>query len=298
MPGKFKTSKKYITRFKKLAFGGEEEGEFLSVHAIYDDKGNIVEEHKTDEETGALEKNFYFYDPAGKMIKHELVIDSEGISEIFEYNRDEKGRLLTEIKYYGDDPGEKSIYEYGASDQPVKIERFDSDGEPEAIEKITYNERDLPVEHLKLDPTGKLIEKSIIGYSEQDKPLEKKVYGPDGKLIRETFLQYNEQGELSRIVERNGEGKITSDIHTYYDERGNITERSIRDFHPRVLRFKYDENDNCIEEEMLDENGNLTMRSVYTFDEQNRVVTESGYFMDMNRSHQMANTRARYEYEE
>ena len=294
---KIKSIKKYTTRFKKMAFGGEPDEEVLASHTFFDEKGNLVAEEKIDDEEGILEVNKYTYDASGKMLKHELIMEAEGISEVYEFNRDEKGRLLSEIKYYGEDPGEKTEYTYSTHDQPITIARYDADGEPESFEKIVYNERDLLVEHHKMGPDQKHVETTKIDYNEKDAPVEKRVYDNKDKLIRTTLISYNDKGELVRITEKNGDGIVISDIVSTYDDRGNVIQRKIRDFHSRTLRFEFDENDNCITEEVFDENGNLTMKSNFEFDENKNLLTESGYFMDMNRSAQMANTQSRYEYE-
>ncbi len=294
---KIKSVKKFTTRFKKMAFGGVPDEEVLASHTFFDEKGNLVAEEKIDEDDGILEISKYVYDASGKMVRHDLIMEAEGISEIYEFNRDEKGRLLSEIKYYGEDPGEKTEYTYSTHDQPVTIARYDADGEPEAFEKISYNERDLLVEHHKMGPDKKVIEITKIDYNEKDEPVEKKVFDINNKLLRTTVISYNDKSELIRITEKNSDGIVISDVISTYDERGNVIQRKVRDFHSRTLRFEFDEHDNCITEEVFDENGNLTMKSNYEFDDNKQLIADSGYFMDMNRSAQMANTQNRYEYE-
>src|SRR5664279_5384859 len=101
---KIKESKKFLTRYKKMAFGGEPEHEYLALHAMYDENGNVIEEIKIDDETGSVEKNIYIYDASNRILSHELIIESDGITEKFEFIRDEKGRLINETKYYSGDP--------------------------------------------------------------------------------------------------------------------------------------------------------------------------------------------------
>ncbi len=293
---KIKSSKKYTTRFKKMAFGGEPDGEILSVHSLYDDQGKVIEETRIDEEDQE-EKHVFAYSETGKLIRHELSIESDGISETFEYTRDEKGRVIQEIKYYGDDPGERVVYVYAAHEQPVSISRFDADGEPETVETISYNEKNLLTEHINANAANKITEVSRIEYDENDRPVKKTVFDGKDEMISVTSLSYNENNELIRITEKNKEGKVVSDITTTYDERGNVTSRKVRDFHSKSLQFSYDENDNCIEEAVYDEHGNMTMKSNYEFDADNHIISESGYFLDMNRGSQMANSQSRYEYE-
>lgn len=293
---KIKSSKKYTTRFKKMAFGGEPDEEVLAVHSFYDEKGNVIEEIRIDEEDQE-EKHVYEYHENGKLIRHDLMIESDGISETFNYTRDEKGRLIEETKYYGDDPGERVVYVYEAHDQPVSISRFDSDGEPESIETISYNDKNLLIEHKRAGADSKIIEVSRIEYDEKELPVNKTVLDSKNEIISVTTLGYNDKNELIRVTEKNSEGKTVSDITSTYDERGNVTSRKVRDFHSKSLQFVYDENDNCIEEAVYDEHGNLTMKSNYEFDSENHLISESEYLLDMNRGSQMANSQSRYEYE-
>ena len=293
---KIKSLKKYTTRFKQLAFGGEPDSEVLSSHSIYDDNGKVIEETRIDED-GRSELHTFTYDQQGKLTRHHLEIEMDGVSETFEYTRDDKGRVIQEVKMYGDDEGEKLKYTFGTHDQPIAIERYDSDGELESIEKIIYDERDRLLEHHRFDNESKLLEKSVIEYNEKDAPTGKQVFDSKNKLTGTTLMVYNEKNELVRITEKNSEGKVVSDIITEYDEKGNVTERKIKDFRSRTLRFKYDDRNNCIEEETYDVNGNLTMKSNYEFDDNNRLMHESGYYLDMNRGAQMGNSQSRYEYE-
>src|SRR5688572_6975778 len=293
---KIKSLKKFTTRFKQLAFGGEPDGEVLASHSIYDDKGNVIEETRIDDD-GRSEKHTFEYNPQGKLTRHHLEIEMDEVSETFEYSRDDKGRVIQEVKLYGDDEGEKVKYTFGTHDQPISIERYDSDGELESIEKIIYDERDRLIEHHRFDNTNKLIEKSVIEYNEKDIPTGKQVFDGKNKLTSSTQMVYDDKNELVRVTEKKSDGKIVSDIITVYDDNGNVIERKIKDFHSRTLRFKYDERNNCIEEETYDVHGNLTMKSNYEFDENNRLVHESGYYLDMNRGAQMGNSQSRYVYE-
>jgi antitoxin component YwqK of YwqJK toxin-antitoxin module len=297
MSNPIKISRKYTTKFKKMAFGGDPDGEFLSQESHYDEKGNLVEEIKYDTDSGMPERNHYTYDEQGHLLTHQLVLEHDGVSETFIFERDAKGRLLSELKMYGDDPGDKVLYEYAAHEHPVKVEKFDADGEPESIETIRYDSKNLPLEIVKMDAQGTVVEKTTFVYLESGKPQLRATFGASGELMREMTFLYNDKGELARLTEKNDKGVITSDILTTYDERGNVVERKVRDFNSRILRFAYDDRNNCLEEDMLDEHGNLIMKNTFEFDEQNNLVSESGYYMDMNRSQNQANSIARYEYE-
>lgn len=291
-----KASRKYTTRFRKMAFGGDPETETLSHEVFYDEKGNISAEVKFNNDTDFPERHEYTYDAQGKLTSHHLILEQDGISETYVFTRDEKGRPVSEVKMYGEDEGERTVYHYDAHDHPVKIERFDPDGEPESSETIHYNSSDLPEQIIKRSPDGNTTETILIEYQDKN-PVRRIAKDSKGNITSETTFSYDDKQQLIRVTEKNSGGVVVSDILTSYDERGNVVERKVRDFHTRTMKFKYDDRDNCIEEEMYDENGNLIMKNTFEFDEGNRMISESAYYMDLNRSHEMANTVSRFEYE-
>jgi hypothetical protein len=266
------------------------------MHTVYTTDGLPSEEIRIDDDE-RREVHHYTYDANNKLIIHHIEIEEEGVSEQFEYTRDDKGRITEEIKFYGEDPGERILYSYGATDNPVSIERFDADGEPESFETIIYNEKYLPTEIKKMDGQRNLTEHSVVEYNEKELPVSKITRNGNGALVSTASFSYNDKDEIIRVTETNSDGVITSDILTTYDERGNVIERVIKDFHSRTLHFSYDDNNNCIEEITLDEHGNMIMKTSYQFNELNQVIEESGYYLDTNRGAKSGNSKSRYEYE-
>jgi len=294
---KVKCSKKFTKKFMKMGFGNDNGEEILSSEFFYDEKGNLIKDLKYDNETGICEENTYEYDEKGQLLKHHLEVEADGISETLTFNRDEKGRLVTELKIYGDDPGERIELTYSSHDNPITINRYDSDGEHETEETLEYDDSDRVVKHTRKNIIEKDLEISFIKYNEQDLPVKKEVKNADDKLILDVTLQYDDKGRMIRETEKNEGGKAITDIVSIYDEKDNVIERRIKDYHTRILKFHYDENDNCTEEAILDEHGNLTMKTIIEFNEHNLPLTESGYYTDTNRSQQLSNNTSRFEYE-
>ncbi len=294
---KVKSLKKFTVRHKKLAFGGEPDEEIFASQVNYDEQGNVVEQLKIDDDEGINERNIYSYNDSGKLICHEVHLDMEGFYERFDFTRDENNRLTCEQKYYGDDPGERIVFYYDSHDHPVKIEKFDADGEQEQVELFKYDDKHNLVENHKFDNSGNLLEKSTIEFNEKNLPVAKYVYDSNGDLVKGTTLEYNEQGEPTTIDEKNASGKLISRVHSVYNEKGLVIERHIKDFHSRVMKFVYDEQNNCIEESLYDEHGNLTMKLTYEYDDENRLVFDSAYYLDASGGGSRVNSMNRYEYE-
>lgn len=293
---KIKSIKKFTSHSKKLSFGGGEEQEYLSSHSVFNAEGWLLEEWKSEEESGK-EHHRFEYNPQGQLLLHLMEMTDDGISETMQYTRDERGRIVSERKFYGDDPGEEIVFTYLEHDQPVKIQKSDADGEFESLEILTYDERQRLVEHTRLDIDQQPEEVTKIVYSDAGLPVEKNVFDSEGRPVSSIAIAYNEGGDVVRITERNETGKIVSDIVSVYDERRNVIERRIRDFHSRTVRFKYDEQDRCTEEEVLDEHGNLTRKNSFEYDENNQLIGESSFYPDSMRGGNFSDSHSRYEYE-
>jgi YD repeat-containing protein len=295
MSTKIKCSRKYTIKLMKMGFGKENGEEILESESFYDEKGNLTRELKYDDETGVCEENVFDFDHSGNIIKHFMQVEMDEISETFTFDRDEKGRLRCELKLYGDDPGEKVEIEYEAHDNPVKIKRFDSDGIPEIEELFKYDSSDRLLEHNKKLLTEEAVEIAKIKYNDNGEPVQKTVFDGDEKIVSDTTFEYDPKGRLIRETEKDDQGTIISDISTAYNEKDYVTERKISGFQSRTLLFEYDDHDNCTEEAVLDENGNLVMKTTFEFNEHSFPISESRMFSDHSR--QTASNSSRYQYE-
>ncbi len=293
---KIKSVKKYTSAFRNMAFGGDPDAEVLASETFYDESGNVIHDHKMDDSEGKNEKTIFKYNDKGVLIEQEHFMLDDDISERFVFERDEKSRLLSYIKFYSDDEGEKVLYSYLDHEHPVTIERYDADGEIESTEKLEYNDKHLMVNHQLFDEEGNLTEKTEIEYNDKSLPILEKTFDQNGALLQSKEIVYNSNNDITGITERNGAGKIISDINISYDEKGNVLERAIKDYHSRKVCFEYDENDNCITESVYDDHGNLSMKATFEYDENNQLKSETGYFLDGSRSGMNGNSTSRYEY--
>jgi hypothetical protein len=279
-----------------MAFGGNQGDERLVEQLTYDTDGHLMESKKWEDD-GACETNTYVYNEHGKVIEHTMFLEPDDISERFVMERDSQGRLLCETKYYGDDPGDKTVFEYGEWENPIRISRYDPDGVLETVESFEYDDSGNPVSHAKSDATQKQLERSEIRYHENGKPSHKTLIGPGGNTAGSTELMYDEEGRVVRASESNAEGKLISDVVSQYDERSNVILRHVRDFNTRVLRFEYNSNDQVVCEEIVDGNGNLILRNTMEYDTNGLLVSETEFWLDTGRGRGDGNSVSRYEYE-
>ena len=66
-------------------------------------------------------KTTYEFDSNGKLLSHTLLYAVDEVTEKRVLTRNEKGFLLSEVKYYGTDAGEKTEYEYDEKDNITAI---------------------------------------------------------------------------------------------------------------------------------------------------------------------------------
>lgn len=289
-----KIKRKYASSLRQLAFGGEVAEEALVEESVYDSQGNLLEFRKWED--GGCEINRYCYDDNGRVVSHEMEMDQEEAYEKWAYVRDDKGRVVKETKFYGDDEGERVEYVFERFETPVSITRYDSDGALEFEERLEYDANGDLISHVKTDAMRQIIERSEISYASKGLPTSKSVFESGNDLVSSTEITYDEQGRIIRVMERNGSGSLISDLQTQYDERGNVVMRKIRDFNPRLLRFEYDDSDRVVTEEILDENGNLIMRNTMEYDLDGMLSSETEFWLDVGRGTSHKNTVSRFEY--
>ena len=131
MKKKIKSLKRYNQNYRNFNFSdltSHADEEFVDMEVLFDDDGNIIEEIKYDSTGEIEEKNSYTFNSNGKLLTHTLLYALDDATEKRVLTRNEKGLLISEIKYYGDDTGEKTEYEYDEKDNVTAIIRYDEEG--------------------------------------------------------------------------------------------------------------------------------------------------------------------------
>lgn len=296
---KIKSIKRHTFEHKLLNFGeeGMHQTEYLSLVSAYDEKGNLVEEQKLNPGNEVEEIHTFNYNENGKLMSHVMQLVMDEATETLQNHRDEKGRIVKEVKLYGNDPGETTSYVYDDKDQVIEIHKTDEEGEDEFKEIIDYDEKGNLLRRTKLNASGSVIEKMELSYDDHGNILSKSEYEGENNLSNKTEYTYDEKNRFISSVQKTAEGKLTESVTCVYDERDNLVERNIRDFHPRIIKFTYDDKNQCIEEEIYDQFGNMSAKNIYEHDEYGNVITELNYNMDINRMSRESNSGHRFEYE-
>lgn len=299
MSKKIKTIKRYNQNYKLFGFTEGQpkaEVEFLESETVINSEGNVLSESKFDADGEPEEKNSYRYEAHGKPVEHILHLIAEDMTEKRIFNRDEKGRLLEEIKYYGDDTGERTTFVYDEKDNLVERKYFDEEGDFQAHETFSYNKDGSLLEHKKTNKEGKIEEhRSFI--NNDDRTIEQHEYNDDGSLSSKTIFKFDEAGKEISSIQTTADGKLISAVTTTYDDNGNEIEKQFKDFYSKTVRYSYDDNNRCLTNELFDVNGVLIRKNLYEYDEEGNVIAEQTYEMDTSRGGRDKHFGIRYEYE-
>jgi YD repeat-containing protein len=294
-----KTVRRFSEHYKSFSFSELQtaEEEFLESVIEIDANGNVLVESKFDSDGELEEKNSYQYESHGKLIEHVLLYAAEDVTEKRILKRDDKGKLLEEIKYYGDDSGERTTYSYDEKENLVERKQYDEEGEFQSQETFSYDDKGSLTEHKKMDRNGKVEEHRTFSKNETDHTISENEFNASGTLVSKTMIKFDNAGKELSSVQTTADGKLISGATTVYDEKGNVLEKQFKDFYSKTIRYSYDENNRCITNELFDGNGMLIRKNLYGYDEEGNVIAEQTYEMDTTRGGRDKHFGTRYEYE-
>ena len=298
MSRKIKSIHRFHQDYKNFSFSdptNTADEEYKDLTVLLDPSGNVTEEIKYDSNEEVEEKNSYEYNEQGKLLSHTLLYAIENVTEKRVLSRNDKGLLISEMKYYGSDSGECTKYEYNAKDNVSAIEHYDEEGQFLSREEIKYDDNGSLNERATYDASKKLIAKTTF-----TPPVENLVeeieYDGSGKILHRTAIKFNEQGKEISTRQTTAEGKLISSVRNSYDERGNLIEKIHKDFYSKTIRYEYNDKDLLITMELFDETGMLLRKNMYEYDDDGNVTTEQTYEMDTTRGGRDKHYGMRYEY--
>lgn len=223
----------------------------------------------------------YFYNKYGKVDEKGFLVES--------LLYDEKGNLTEHLFYTSRGAiDRKYVYEYDGKGNIIKNEAYDVFGDLRNRQFSEYDEFGNIVEakvfNIKLNDYNKV---EFI-YDKDGNLLEKTTYDPDDTVIEKTVNEYDSSGVLLHTI-RYGKGeRVQEKDYFQYDSLGNKIKMTmdIPGTLPKFYTYKYDENNNMIEERSVhyikryafDKDNNVLMEEVYDKDEY--LQTRFQYFYD------------------
>jgi hypothetical protein len=299
MTKKVKSIKRFNQNYKNFSFAdltSRADEEYLELNLLFDDKGNVIEESKFTSDGELEEKNSYEYNNDGKLLLHTLLYAVDDVTEKRVLTRNEKGNLISEIKYYGSDSGEKTEYEYNAKENVSAVIRYDEEGDFISREEIIYDDKDSLRERKTIDAKNNLISRISFTTPVNDE-IEESEYNEKNEIVSTTTIKFNDKGKELTVRQTNPQGKLISSVLNTYDENGNIIEKINKDFYSKKVRYEYNDKNLITSQEIFDENGMLLRKNMYEYDEEGNLIAEQTYEMDTTRGGRDKHFGTRYEYE-
>jgi hypothetical protein len=298
MSKKIKSIKRFNQHYRNFNFSdltSRADAEVIELDVVLDENGNTLEEIKYGSDGQPEEKNSYTYDKKGKLLTHILLYVVEDVTQKRILTRNEKGNLLSEEKYYGDDSGEKTVYEYDEKDNIINILYYDEEGDYASKNEIKYNEKGEVTERISLNNKNKILSRIAFSVPEEHH-IEESEYDENNKLVSKTLMVFNKDGKEVTTRQTNPQGKLISAVQNTYDERGNVIQRVYKDFYSKTIKYTYDENNLLTDQELYDDNGLLLRKNMYEYDDDGNIIAEQTYEMDTTRGGRDKHFGTRYEY--
>ena len=211
----------------------------------------------------------------------ETLSYSDGGGGVTTRTYDEKGNLLTEdYKSQSGSVGYGDSYTYDEKGNVLTHKSYDKHNRLSSETTNTYNDAGQLISQLFTNSEGSLYtRKSDFTYREDGLLVKKVDTNPEdtGSPVHSEFhyiYSYDEKGNLIKEDWINVNDGVQSP-HSWkawtYDAKGNkLSETDNRGF---KTEWTYDDRGNMLSESQYDDRGNLNHGTVYTYDEENRVLT-------------------------
>jgi YD repeat-containing protein len=293
-----KTLFKYAQPIKSLIRSGaqDEVSEYLILESNFNEQGLLLEEKKYFDDQEIEEHHTYSYDEKGQLVLHIISIPSDGIEERFVTVRNDKGSPVEITKLYGEEDGEKVIYNYNSNDLIVGVEHYDADSEHESSEVIEYDSSNRPTQKTIENHLEKSKQFFEFVYDESGNLIEQIEKDIDRKLVAHVFIKYDDKNREVETIQKNEAGKVISKTNFSYNEANQLTERFTVAYYTRVTNFEYDESGRLTEESVSDENGFVISRRRFEYEEGIQPTLETFYETDLSRSGKDEHFQFRYEH--
>ena len=295
----FKTIKKFTCKIKQASFGNlsSEEERILAVETSFNPDGKVIKEVRFNVDAEVEEVHEYTYNSNQKLVMHHWKMPLDDVEEAEKMERDEKDRLIREIKLYGGEEGESVSYTFDDKDRVLAAEFKDEEGILTLREDYEYNEWDTLNSRKITDHSEGKNKLLRFEYDDKKNLREQLELDAEGSLITKTVYEQDENGNDISVVQYTIKNEIKQRLKSIYNESGKLIKRMSSGNSTRIVQFEYDEAGNLIDEITTDENGTIISRNSFDYDEQNHVVYETIYEIDFTRSGRDTNLATSYEYE-
>ena len=234
---------------------------------------------KTDLQTLALqgkvkqmiELQYFAVEKFGKVEKGDPY-RQDGWDVVMDFNERGCYSKITYIDSYGQNVG-YTDYLYNEQNELYSEHNYDAEGGFSDKRNYSYDEKKRAYEILLINSSDGLNGSVLLDYDDKENTVTESTYNARGKLLNKEVRKMDKNGLPIETKIYNGEKNLVNYRKETFDKNGLRTELTVLSPDEDVLMkifFKYDDKDNLISQEGIDENGKafLPTRFEYEFDKQ------------------------------
>lgn len=221
---------------------------------IYDENGNVLEDHKFDDFGQMTGKSVFGYDEHGKLISDQTYGETGELEEKLTFERDENGRVVREYVHYLDGTKDTITYEYDENWHLIGKTLRDEDGVIEREEKARYDGDRLISEEIFEE--GELVKKSEFKYDTKGNVIEAKTLNEDEEAT--LVNEFDDHGNRIQYLKYDAGDNLVEKHQMKYDNDNRLVEIREEDpFKQNTIEIGYDEKGNAVSQKEVNREGEL-----------------------------------------
>jgi hypothetical protein len=257
-------------KMQRQTYSVEEDREYLVYEETYDDNNNLI--HYIDHQARPVSEKKFEYDDKHQLIKESEISDGVELQGL-EMTYDEKGKVVEQNLLFSGDLYE-SVKMLTTDNGYVNTTYLDGE-EVHRIENIADG-KNFVSKHFDYENLSNV---EVYKYDEESSTAERLIYDAEENLLVRRVENFDDNGELAIFKEFNAENKLIRKQEFEREDKKLVKEVKsdfVRGEIDNEVHYDYDENGNVVKSETRTNSGKLVDFQVYGFDENNRLVEESG----------------------
>lgn len=264
----------------------------------YDNNGNLIKSSSYTHGEEVHELYEYIYDANNNLIEELCYFDENELAEHKFISWNENNLCTTEKVIYMEDGSENTTYfTYNENNLLIEKKVMDQDDELEEYDTYDY-ENDKLVSEKKYDHDKKPVYTKKYNYDADGNMTQYEYSSPDEYEYQKLEYYYNENGDREKTLRYNHKNQLIEKNSMQFDDKGNVTELFEENQKSnKITRLYYDDNNNQIKQEELNEDEILITSIERTFNADNKLIESLVYSQDpVDGLQQMYAYKYEYEY--
>lgn len=224
------------------------------------------------------------YDSSGKLIETKFYDVNSNFKGCRKYIYNSNGLLFEELSYGADSILKRSEkYKYDSKGNCIEYTQYKDNNSIDKKRIFKFDERGNRIEDNMYRSDGSLYYKHSYKYNVNNKVIEEIFVNSKGEIENSKIISYDNNLNKIRIIELDKDYStnimVNWESHYEYDSRNNLIQ-DFRNkngaFHHKTI-YKYDINNNKIEEVTFNEDREITAKTISIYDDFNNLVKEINY---------------------